>query len=183
VPRRGRSAWLRRQPDPHTGRPERVVWVDAEASVAEFRGVPPGRWFAAARAGSGPPIVSEPIMVGASGVARLELRLTAGIVLHGVVRDAKGRPIERSGGARATAARGPRRETDSRASRQAVVGVVPYRCGRPLVVARRARSGADLRDPSGFRRGRVVDADVADRRRSRRPGSRHGARGDDRTAS
>lgn len=90
----GAVAWLMRQPDPHTGRPERVVWVDADASVAEFRGVPPGRWFAAARAGSGPPIVSEPIMVGASGVARLELRLTAGIVLHGVVRDAKGRPIE-----------------------------------------------------------------------------------------
>ncbi len=86
--------WLMRQPDPHTGRPERVVWVDAEKSVAEFRGVPPGRWFAAARAGSGPPVVSEPLTVASQGVAGIELRLSAGIVLHGVVRDRQGKPIE-----------------------------------------------------------------------------------------
>jgi len=90
----GAVVWLMRQPDPYTGRPERVVWVDAETRVAEFRGVPPGRWFVAARAGSGPPVVSEPITVASQGVGGVELRLRAGIVLHGVVRDGRGKPIE-----------------------------------------------------------------------------------------
>ncbi len=87
-------AWLQGQPDPHTGRPERVTWIGTPDGVVAFTNVPSGRWWVVARSGTGPPVVSGQLEVGAAGVVATTIRLTSGLLLHGVVRDRQGKPIE-----------------------------------------------------------------------------------------